>query len=284
MSWTTLASCGGATGSRTGAKWCEFAAQQSGFFSTPWRCAGLALRLLNTPRLLATEATTKQVPDDLCIAQDERGEQLKNMTNLSALMAGFAMASFLQFNFDDSRVSTGVLFCFGLTTSVVVRTAAQGQSWLVHSLEKCLIMAVFIPSACVMHFSQCSTRSVSFKFTKSVLHALVALHRYAALNRNRCACLLCRQRFAQWPCRCACCCWLSASAWLQRTSRTRKRRTSYCSAETSPTGAAFVQSCLLPARPFVLSRWTVTQGASRVLLQSGHSDIWQWRKQFLENG
>jgi hypothetical protein len=165
VSWTTLASCGGATGSRTGAKWCEFAAQQSGFFSTPWRCAGLALRLLNTPRLLATEATTKQVPDDLCIAQDERGEQLKNMTNLSALMAGFAMASFLQFNFDDSRVSTGVLFCFGLTTSVVVRTAAQGQSWLVHSLEKCLIMAVFIPSACVMHFSQCSTRSVSFKFT-----------------------------------------------------------------------------------------------------------------------
>lgn len=46
------------------------------------------------------------------------------MTNLSALLAGFAMASFLQFNFDDDKVSTGVLFCFGLTTSVVVRTAA----------------------------------------------------------------------------------------------------------------------------------------------------------------
>jgi hypothetical protein len=87
------------------------------------------------------------------MAQDERGEQLKNMTNLSALMAGFAMASFLQFNFDDSRVSTGVLFCFGLTTSVVVRTAAQGHSWLVKCLVRFLIMAVDMPSARAMQFS-----------------------------------------------------------------------------------------------------------------------------------
>ena len=43
------------------------------------------------------------------------------MTNLSALLAGFAMASFLQFNFDDSTVNIGVLIAFGLTTSVVVR-------------------------------------------------------------------------------------------------------------------------------------------------------------------
>ena len=53
--------------------------------------------------------------------QDERGEQLKTMTNLSALMAGFAMASFLQFGFEDKTVSVGVLVGFGLTTSVVVR-------------------------------------------------------------------------------------------------------------------------------------------------------------------
>lgn len=53
--------------------------------------------------------------------QDERGEQLKNMTNLSALLAGFAMASFLQFGFDDSTVNIGVLIAFGLTTAVVVR-------------------------------------------------------------------------------------------------------------------------------------------------------------------
>ena len=43
------------------------------------------------------------------------------MTNLSALLAGFAMASFLQFSFDDSTVNIGVLIAFGLTTSVVVR-------------------------------------------------------------------------------------------------------------------------------------------------------------------
>ncbi len=54
--------------------------------------------------------------------QDERGEQLKTMTNLSALMAGFAMASFLQFGFEDKTVSVGVLVGFGITTSVVVRS------------------------------------------------------------------------------------------------------------------------------------------------------------------
>ena len=43
------------------------------------------------------------------------------MTNLSALLAGFAMASFLQFGFDDGTVHIGVLIAFGLTTSVVVR-------------------------------------------------------------------------------------------------------------------------------------------------------------------
>ena len=47
------------------------------------------------------------------------------MTNLSALMAGFAMASFLQFGFEDNTVSVGVLVGFGLTTSVVVRSSTR---------------------------------------------------------------------------------------------------------------------------------------------------------------
>ncbi len=52
------------------------------------------------------------------------------MTNLSALLAGFAMASFLQFGFDDSTVNVGVLVAFGLTTSVVVRPCSSFRKGL----------------------------------------------------------------------------------------------------------------------------------------------------------
>ena len=55
--------------------------------------------------------------------------QLRNLAKLSALVAGFAMASFLQFNFDISTVQNGVLTAYALVTALVVR-------WQISSLER----------------------------------------------------------------------------------------------------------------------------------------------------
>ena len=54
---------------------------------------------------------------------EERAEQLKGISNLAALVAGFVMISYLQFGFDVSGQNPNVLVGFGLTTSVVVRHA-----------------------------------------------------------------------------------------------------------------------------------------------------------------
>ncbi len=54
---------------------------------------------------------------------EERAEQLKGISNLAALVAGFVMISYLQFGFDVSGQNPNVLVGFGLTTSVVVRLA-----------------------------------------------------------------------------------------------------------------------------------------------------------------
>ena len=53
-------------------------------------------------------------------AQAERAQQLKYLSKLAALVAGFAMASFLQFNFQPSTVQRGVLTCYAIVTSAVV--------------------------------------------------------------------------------------------------------------------------------------------------------------------
>lgn len=53
--------------------------------------------------------------------QAERALQLKNLSKQAALVAGFAMASFLQFNFDPSTVQRGVLTCYAILTASVVR-------------------------------------------------------------------------------------------------------------------------------------------------------------------
>ena len=56
--------------------------------------------------------------------QNDRAAQLKNLTTLTAFVAGFAMASFLQFGFSDDSVGEGVLMAFGITTALVV------SSWI----------------------------------------------------------------------------------------------------------------------------------------------------------
>ena len=55
------------------------------------------------------------------VLQAERAVQLRNLAKLSALVAGFAMASFLQFNFDTSIVQPSVLTGYALVTALVVR-------------------------------------------------------------------------------------------------------------------------------------------------------------------
>ena len=52
---------------------------------------------------------------------NERAEQLRSIGNLSALVAGFAMTSFLQFTFDNSEAVKAVILGFGISTALVVR-------------------------------------------------------------------------------------------------------------------------------------------------------------------
>ena len=49
--------------------------------------------------------------------------QLKSISNLAALVAGFAMISFLQFTFQNTDASDFVIVGFGVTTALVVSTA-----------------------------------------------------------------------------------------------------------------------------------------------------------------
>ena len=55
--------------------------------------------------------------------QNDRANQLKNLAKLSAIIAGFSMSSFLEFNFDPNTVPSGLLIAYGLTTAAVVSVA-----------------------------------------------------------------------------------------------------------------------------------------------------------------
>lgn len=50
----------------------------------------------------------------------EKAEQLKAISNLAALVAGFALVSFLQFDFTYEDRTHAVLPLFGFTTAAVV--------------------------------------------------------------------------------------------------------------------------------------------------------------------
>jgi hypothetical protein len=87
---------------------------------------------------------------------EERAEQLKAISNLSALIAGFALVSFLQFDFSPSAASEGVQLAFGLTIALTVRplcmlrisldvqpplpTATHAVCWEVGDLLSCLAL------------------------------------------------------------------------------------------------------------------------------------------------
>lgn len=59
------------------------------------------------------------------IWQDQRTEQLRGTAFLAALVAGFVMMSFVQFEFDPESISPAMLLGFGITNSLTVRPLAQ---------------------------------------------------------------------------------------------------------------------------------------------------------------
>ncbi|CAL8469231.1 g8772 [Coccomyxa elongata] len=80
-----------------------------------WRAEDLEQRALDNARQLWARFVEKNRRD-----VEERAEQLKGISNLAALVAGFVMISYLQFGFDTDEQNPNVLIAFGFTTAVVV--------------------------------------------------------------------------------------------------------------------------------------------------------------------
>lgn len=53
-------------------------------------------------------------------AVEERSEQLKSISNLAALIAGFALIAFLEFSVDIQSTANALVMSFGLTTALTV--------------------------------------------------------------------------------------------------------------------------------------------------------------------
>ncbi|CAL8469232.1 g8773 [Coccomyxa elongata] len=59
---------------------------------------------------------------------EERSEQLKSFANLAALITGFAIVAFLQFDFDVAASNPGVVLAFGMTMALVVGLSINSMS------------------------------------------------------------------------------------------------------------------------------------------------------------
>ena len=88
-----------------------------------WRAEDLEQRVLDNARAIwdrFTERTRYEV--------NERAEQLRSIGNLSALVAGFAMTSFLQFTFSNDEAVKAVILGFGISTALVVCVSTSTPS------------------------------------------------------------------------------------------------------------------------------------------------------------
>ncbi|KAK9864773.1 hypothetical protein WJX84_003487 [Apatococcus fuscideae] len=88
-----------------------------------WRAEDLEQRVLDNARAIwsrFTERTRYEV--------NERAEQLRSIGNLSALVAGFAMTSFLQFTFSNNEAVKAVILGFGISTAFVVALSMNSMS------------------------------------------------------------------------------------------------------------------------------------------------------------
>lgn len=66
-------------------------------------------------------------------AVEERAEQLKEVSNISALIAGFALIAFLEFSFNIDEVPRALVYGFGITSAVTV-------GLMVNSMVTCSFM------------------------------------------------------------------------------------------------------------------------------------------------
>ncbi|PRW59460.1 Calcium release-activated calcium channel isoform A [Chlorella sorokiniana] len=92
-----------------------------------WRQEDLVQRELDNARVMWARHVEKNRRD-----VEERAEQLKAISNLSALIAGFALVSFLQFDFSANASSEGVQLAFGLTIALTV--LLEGNAMVLCSL------------------------------------------------------------------------------------------------------------------------------------------------------
>ena len=59
---------------------------------------------------------------------EEKSEQLKGVSSLAALLAGFALSGFLQFDTSNFEDTTGTLLpLFGLTMALTVGVEEEGR-------------------------------------------------------------------------------------------------------------------------------------------------------------
>jgi calcium release-activated calcium channel protein 1 len=81
-----------------------------------WREQDLLQRHLDNARVLWARAVEKNRRD-----VEEKSEQLKAVSALAALIAGFSLSAFLQFDFGTYVDSSGVMFpLFGVTMALTV--------------------------------------------------------------------------------------------------------------------------------------------------------------------
>ncbi|KAI7840230.1 hypothetical protein COHA_006012 [Chlorella ohadii] len=92
-----------------------------------WRQEDLVQRHLENARAMWARHVEKNRRD-----VEERAEQLKAISSLSALIAGFALASFVQFDFAPDASSEGVQLAFGLTIALTV--LLEGNAMVLCSL------------------------------------------------------------------------------------------------------------------------------------------------------
>lgn len=81
-----------------------------------WRGQDIEQRVLDNSRYMWARYVEKNRR-----AVEERAEQLKSISNLAALIAGFALIAFLEFTVDVGNISGLLVAVFGAATSCTVR-------------------------------------------------------------------------------------------------------------------------------------------------------------------
>jgi hypothetical protein len=157
---------------------------------------------------------------------EERAEQLKSIGNLSALLAGFAVVSFLEFSVNWESIELVLEICFGFTTALVVWNLIYMHNRYQHSSDAC--------TGTIVNTNQ-ETRTTSPRFLRashmpywiSESHGAIAPCRH--YKSRACATGTPTRRKAA-RCRCVQCRWASTrKRWSRAPSCTR----AFCGRESN---------------------------------------------------